>query len=113
MTLYRVLEQHFGDKQYWQGDTREMEESEAAELLTMGLLEEINPADEAAAAKEAVKQAKKEAKAAEQAAKEAAEQQQQPENGGTANGEKALTGDLLDKAQGGAPQNKAQQDGNA
>ncbi|MFC3873309.1 hypothetical protein [Neisseria musculi] len=82
MKKYRVLEQHFGDRQYWAGETRELHELDAAALIEAGLIAEIDGEAEAAA------------KAAQEA-------------------EKAQGGDLLDKAEAGAPQNKGTGDGNA
>ena len=40
MKSYVVLEQHFGDKQYWAGDTRELLEDDAADLIALGLISE-------------------------------------------------------------------------
>lgn len=40
MKKYTVLQQHFGDKQYWPGDTRAVHDADAAELLAMGLIGE-------------------------------------------------------------------------
>lgn len=40
MKSYVVLEQHFGDKQYWVGDTRELLEDDAADLIALGLISE-------------------------------------------------------------------------
>ena len=40
MKQYTVLQQHFGDKQYWPGDSREVHDADAAELLAMGLIGE-------------------------------------------------------------------------
>ena len=38
MKQYTVLQQHFGDKQYWPGDTRAVHDADAPELLVMGLI---------------------------------------------------------------------------
>ena len=38
MKKYTVLQQHFGDKQYWPGDSREVHDADAPELLAMGLI---------------------------------------------------------------------------
>lgn len=36
---YTVIKQHFGDKQYWAGDVREIDnEHDADELLALGLI---------------------------------------------------------------------------
>lgn len=40
MKSYVVLEQHFGDKQYLAGDTRELLEDDAADLIALGLISE-------------------------------------------------------------------------
>ena len=40
MKTYVVLEQHYGDKQYWAGDTRELLEDDAADLIALGLISE-------------------------------------------------------------------------
>lgn len=54
MKKYHVLRQHYGDRQYWAGGTREMRESDAKRLLKMGVL-----AEEKAAKKPENKQAAK------------------------------------------------------
>lgn len=60
---YKVTKQHWGDKQYFEGDTREVKnDSDAKELLRMGLI--VDPKAAAAEKKAADK---------EQADKEAAE----------------------------------------
>lgn len=44
MTQYTVIQQHFGDKQYFENDVRTVEnEQDAQELIKMGL---IKPLDE-------------------------------------------------------------------
>ncbi|WLG14629.1 hypothetical protein Q6344_04655 [Psychrobacter cibarius] len=66
---YKVTKQHWGDKQYFEGDTREVKnDSDAKELLRMGLI--IDPKAAAADKKKAAADAKA---AAEKAEKEAAE----------------------------------------
>ena len=66
---YKVTKQHWGDKQYFEGDTREVKnDSDAKELLRMGLI--IDPKAAAAEKKKAAADAKA---AAEKAEKEAAE----------------------------------------
>lgn len=43
---YQVIKQHYGDKQYWAGETRTLDnEQDANELINMGL---IAPLDEKA-----------------------------------------------------------------
>lgn len=37
---YRVLRQHYGDKEYYPGDSRELNGIDGAHLVSMGLLEE-------------------------------------------------------------------------
>ena len=72
---YKVTKQHWGDKQYFEGDTREVKnDSDAKELLRMGLI--IDPKAAAAEKKKAAADAKEAAEAkadAEQAKKEAGE----------------------------------------
>ena len=66
---YKVTKQHWGDKQYFEGDTREVKnDSDAKELLRMGLI--IDPKAAAAEKKKAAADAKADA---EQAKKEAGE----------------------------------------
>ena len=50
MKQYTVLQQHFGDKQYWPGDTRAVHDADAPELLAMGLIsqDEQQPAEQKA-----------------------------------------------------------------
>lgn len=76
---YKVTKQHWGDKQYFEGDTREVKnDSDAKELLRMGLI--VDPkaaaAEKKAADKEQADKEAAEAKAkadAEKAKKEAGE----------------------------------------
>jgi len=69
---YKVTKQHWGDKQYFEGDTREVKnDSDAKELLRMGLI--IDPKAAAAEKKKADADAKA---AAEKAEKEAADKAQ-------------------------------------
>lgn len=70
---YKVLKQHFGDKQYWEGEEREVEnEHSAAALIAAGLIAAIEvsptepPIDETAEAVEAVEAVESKAKAAPQ-----------------------------------------------
>lgn len=70
---YKVLKQHFGDKQYWEGEEREVEnEHSAAALIAAGLIAaiEVSPTepliDETAEAVEAVEAVESKAKAAPQ-----------------------------------------------
>ena len=59
---YTVTKQHWGDRQYFEGDTREVKnDSDAKELMRMGMLEDPK---EAEAAKKAAADAEKETKAA-------------------------------------------------
>ena len=92
---YLVVEQHFGDKQYWAGEHRVLREQDAENLIKQGLLAElvVKAADEATvdvAAKAAT----------EVTSKAAAEQEAE-------NSEKMDGGDLLDKAEHRTPKNKA------
>ena len=69
---YNVLVQHFGDKQYFAGQEREVKnDSDAKELLRMGLI--IDPKAAAAEKKKAAAEPKA---AAEKAEKEAADKAQ-------------------------------------
>lgn len=38
MTDYKVLRQHYGDKQYWPGDTRQAEQRDVQHLIDGGTL---------------------------------------------------------------------------
>ena len=68
---YKVTKQHWGDKQYFEGDTREVKnDSDAKELLRMGLI--VDPKADAAEKKKAAADAKAKADA-EKAEKEADE----------------------------------------
>ena len=59
---YKVTKQHWGDKQYFEGDTREVKnDSDAKELMRMGMLEDPKAAE---AKKKAAADAEKETKAA-------------------------------------------------
>ena len=91
---YLVVEQHFGDKQYWAGEHRVLREQDAENLIKQGLLAElvVKAADEAT-----VDVAKA---ATEVTSKAAAEQEAE-------NSEKMDGGDLLDKAEHRTPKNKA------
>ena len=69
---YKVTKQHWGDKQYFEGDTREVKnDSDAKELLRMGLI--VDPKASAAEKKKAEADAKAEKEAAEAKAKADAE----------------------------------------
>ena len=46
MKSYVVLEQHYGDKQYWVGDKREMLEADAAHLIELGLIAEAESSED-------------------------------------------------------------------
>ena len=46
MKTYVVLEQHYGDKQYWFGDKREMLEADAAHLIELGLIAEAESSED-------------------------------------------------------------------
>ena len=64
---YKVTKQHWGDKQYFEGDTREVKnDSDAKELLRMGLI--IDPKAAAAEKKKAAADAKAQKEADEAAA---------------------------------------------
>jgi len=41
---FKVLRQMDGDKQYFEGDTREMTEAEAKHLVSLGVLEKVGEA---------------------------------------------------------------------
>lgn len=63
---YKVTKQHWGDKQYFEGDTRKVKnDSDAKELLRMGLI--IDPKAAAADKKQAAADAKAEKEAADKA----------------------------------------------
>lgn len=47
MKEYKVLVQHYGDKQYFAGDTRLLSDGDAKQLIALGL---VAPRDEAAQA---------------------------------------------------------------
>ena len=65
---YKVLVQHFGQQQYFEGDTREVKnDSDAKELMRMGLIED--PKEAEAAKKAAADKAKADKEAAEAAKK--------------------------------------------
>ena len=65
---YKVIKQHWGDKQYFEGDTREVKvDSDAKELVRMGLIVDAKAA--AAEKKKAAADAKTKAEADEAAAK--------------------------------------------
>ncbi|MBI1621496.1 hypothetical protein [Aquamicrobium zhengzhouense] len=59
MKTYTVLRQHYGDKQYMAGDTREANETDVKHLVTAGVLEEVGPKSEKAPANKAEKAAPK------------------------------------------------------
>lgn len=44
MATYKVLRQHYGDKPYSEGDTREAEPRDVAHLVERGVLEKAEPA---------------------------------------------------------------------
>ncbi len=39
MQTYKVVRQHYGDKQYWQGDERQLSDLDAKRLLENGIVE--------------------------------------------------------------------------
>lgn len=46
---YRVIQQHYGDRQYWSGDEREIDDDLTAEqLIKAGLIAEIDSKAKAA-----------------------------------------------------------------
>lgn len=60
METYKVARQHYGDKQYFEGEKRDMLAADAKALIDAGLLIDGNAADDkkaAAAAKKAEKAA--------------------------------------------------------
>lgn len=68
---YKVTKQHWGDKQYFEGDTREVKvKSDAEQLMKMGLIIDSDAA--ALAEAEQAKKEKAEAAAKAKAEKEAA-----------------------------------------
>ena len=70
---YKVTKQHWGDRQYYEGDTREVKvKSDAEQLMKMGLIADSSESTEADAEAQA-EQAKKEK--AEAAAKVKAEKE--------------------------------------
>jgi hypothetical protein len=48
MPDYKVLRQHDGDKQYWEGDKRTLPAADAKHLVDLGVLKEIKAKAEAA-----------------------------------------------------------------
>lgn len=73
---YKVTKQHWGDKQYFEGDTREVKnDSDAKELLRMGMIEDSKAAE--AAKKAAEDEAKADKEAAEAEKKAAADTEKQ------------------------------------
>ncbi|KTQ96796.1 hypothetical protein NS226_06665 [Aureimonas ureilytica] len=48
MARFQVLRQHDGDKQYYEGDVRTLSKADAANLVRLGVLEELNDDDELA-----------------------------------------------------------------
>lgn len=40
LTTYDVLRQHFGDRQYYEGEQRELSSAEAKSLVSLGVLAE-------------------------------------------------------------------------
>ena len=56
---YKVTKQHWGDRQYYEGDTREVKvKSDAEQLMKMGLIVEPDTKEEKAAPKPKNKMAK-------------------------------------------------------
>lgn len=69
---YTVTKQHWGDRQYFEGDTREVKnDNDAKELMRMGMLED--PKEAEAAKKAAADKAKADKEAAEAKKKAAAD----------------------------------------
>lgn len=63
---YKVTKQHWGDRQYFEGDTREVKvKSDAEQLMGMGLIAEIDVKEEKGAPKPKNKMAKEPANKAE------------------------------------------------
>ena len=63
---YKVTKQHWGDRQYYEGDTREVKvKSDAEQLMKMGLIADSSMPAEADAKAEAEKAKAKEAEAKE------------------------------------------------
>ena len=84
---YKVTKQHWGDKQYYEGDTREVKvKSDAEQLIKMGLIANSSESTEteAKAQAEQTKKEKAEAVAKTKAEKEAAKHEnkmaKEPEN---------------------------------
>jgi hypothetical protein len=48
MPEYKVLRQHDGDKQYWEGDKRELSAADAKQLVDLGVLKEVKAKAETA-----------------------------------------------------------------
>lgn len=46
--IYKVLRQHDGDRQYWQGDEREMDEADAIQLVRLGTIAKLRDINAAA-----------------------------------------------------------------
>lgn len=76
MDDYQVTRQHYGDKQYYEGETRKLNAIDAKLLIAAGLVSDAAPVDPAEAKKAAAAEAKK-AAAAEKAAAAAAEKMAQ------------------------------------
>lgn len=55
MGTYKVARQHYGDKQYFEGETRDMPAADAKALIDAGLLINDNADDKKAAAAAAKK----------------------------------------------------------
>ena len=76
---YKVTKQHWGDRQYFEGDTREVKvKSDAEQLMKMGLIVDASESVEADAEAQA-EQAKKE-KAEKEAAKHENKMAKEPDN---------------------------------
>ncbi|MGA6113356.1 hypothetical protein [Agrobacterium radiobacter] len=59
MKTYEVLRQHFGDKMYMPGDTREAAQGEVQHLINNGVLRETKAKSESAPSNKAEKAAPK------------------------------------------------------
>ncbi len=58
---YTVTKQHWGDKQYFEGDTREVKnDNDAKELMRMGMIEDSEAAKKASDAEEKAAKAEEE-----------------------------------------------------
>lgn len=80
---YKVTKQHWGDKQYFEGDTREVKvKSDAEQLIKMGLIidSDAAPLAESELAKKEKAEAAAKAKAEKEAAKHENKMAKEPAN---------------------------------